>query len=60
MFYWNVAKTYCLSFAVSAMNWDSVKPEGKSKLARKSKQVAKKDKKDDSESEIGNKVNIYV
>ena len=45
MFYWNVAKTYCLSFAVSAMNWDSVKTERKSKLERKSKQTAKKIKK---------------
>ena len=32
MLYWNVAKTYCLPAAVSAMNWDSVKAEKKRSL----------------------------
>ena len=44
MLYWNTAKTYCLAFAISAMNWDSVKAERKIKLVRKSKKTAKKKK----------------
>ena len=42
MFYWGVSKTYCLPFAVSAMSWEEVKAEKKSKITKVVKKTAGK------------------
>ena len=42
MFYWGVAKTYCIPFIVSAMNWDEIKVEKKAKITKTVKRTAKK------------------
>lgn len=45
MFYWGVAKTYCIPFIVSAMNWGEVNPEKKVKITKTVKKTVKKIKK---------------
>jgi len=45
MFYWGVAKTYCIPFIISAMNWDEIKIEKKAKITKTVKKTARKIKK---------------
>ncbi|MDR0293867.1 MAG: NAD(P)H-dependent oxidoreductase [Oscillospiraceae bacterium] len=42
MFWWGVAKTYRLSFAVSAMSWENVKSERKARITNRIKRSAKR------------------
>jgi multimeric flavodoxin WrbA len=42
MFWWGISKTYQVSEAVAAMNWNEVKPEKKRKITAKADRLSKK------------------
>lgn len=59
MFWWGIPKTYRLSAAVSAMNWEGVKPEKKRKLEKKVIKIAAKIHKQTGKEKTGLKYKFF-